>query len=297
MNRFLILTVLGGVAGAQVVPSSFSSNGRVPSADAADTAMPALISPANPVNRLPDLLPQPAGKATLVGGILSKVDGLRDEITVKVFGGKTTRILFDGRTHFYRDGVAASANDLRDGERVYVDTMLAGTSIFAKNIRLVTQGAAGQSSGQVQSYDNQTGELVMSDAISPFGLKLRILPTTAITRDGRAASSSDLATGTLVSIVFVPNPGREPVAREISILANPGTKFVFQGRVVQLDVHIGLLVVIDPRNQKTYEISFDPNRMNVSANLREGSNVQATTTFDGSHYVADSIQVDAGVTP
>jgi len=293
MSRLLIFTLLGGVAAAQAVPSSFSSNGRVPAADPADTTTPAEISGlANPASRLPDLLPQPTGKPTLIGGIISKADGLRDEITIKVFGGKSTRILFDGRTHFYRDGAPASADDLRDGERVYIDTMLAGTSIFAKNIRVVTQGSAGQGSGQIVSYDNRTGALTMSDEISPQGLKLHVLPTTTISRGDRAVSSSELVPGTLVSIAFAPNPGREPVARQISILANPGNTFVFQGRVVQLDVHIGLLMVIDPRDQKTYEISFDPNRMNVSDNLREGANVQATTTFDGSHYVASSIQVD-----
>jgi len=294
MNRFLTVVLLGTMAYAQARPPSFSADGNLPSPPAREPSPAAEPSTPNiRVSPLPDLLPQPQGNPTLIGGTISKIDRVRDEITVKIFGGKSTRILFDSRTHVYCDGAAVSAGDLRNGERVYLDTMLAGTNIFAKNIRAITQGPTGQNSGQVVSYDARTGELLLNDAIFSQNVKLRILPTTMIFRRGQRASGSELLPGTLVSVAFLPNGSGEPVARQVSILANPGNTFVFVGRVLHLDLHIGLLVVVDPRDQKSYEIDFDPGVINVSESLREGATVEATTTFDGLHYMASTIRVDS----
>ncbi|MGA8149637.1 MAG: hypothetical protein WB952_01575 [Terriglobales bacterium] len=293
MNRFLILALLASMASAQAAPSSFSADGRLPSSVASEPNAPAETSnPSDHVSRLPELLPRPEGKATLIGGTITKIDRVRDGITVKVFGSGNARIIFDGRTHVYRDGVAASPSSLQNGQRVYVDTMLAGVNIFAKNIRVVTQGPAGESVGQVVRFNAQTGELVLRDQISPQNVGLRVSPTTVISRDGRTISTEQLLPGTLVSVTFQSGGGRS-VAREISVLAAPGNAFVFVGRVVHLDLHLGLLVVVDPRGQKSYEISFDPGVISVSDNLREGATVEATTTFDGRHYMASAIKVES----
>jgi hypothetical protein len=293
-SRLLILGLLGGLAAAQAAPSSFSGNSQPASSNATEpTSESESSGPANHFDQLPQLLPQPIGKATLIGGTIFKVDVLRDEITIKVFGGQSTRVLFDTRTHIFCDGLPASTKDLKSGERIYVDTMLAGTSVFAKNIRLLTQGAQGQSSGQIESYDPRTGELVLSDAISPQSVRLLVSANTSISREGRTVPASELVPGTLVSIAFQPNAGREPVARQVSILANPGNAFVFVGSVVQLDVHIGLLVLVDPRNQRSYEIRYDPRRIHISDNLQEGATVEVTTTFDGNRYMASNIKVNS----
>lgn len=298
MNRFLIAVLLGSMACAQTAPSAFSTDARLASPAVNEPIKPAETSnPTVHVSRLPDLLPRPEGKATLIGGTISKIDRVRDGIIVKVFGGGNLRILFDGRTHIYRDGVASSPTDLQSGQRVYADTMLAGADIFARNIRAVTQDPTGQTIGQVVSYDARSGELVLNDAISPKSIKLRIAPATVISREGRAASTSELLSGALVTIAFLSNGGGQPVARQVSILAAPGNVFVFVGRVVHLDLHLGLLVVIDPRDQKSYEISFDPSVISVSDNLREGATVEATTAFDGRRYMATAIRVESSPKP
>lgn len=242
---------------------------------------------------LPDLLAQPRGKATLIGGTVFKIDRVRDQMTLNLFGGGKTRILFDARTHIYRDGAEASLGDLKNGSRVYVDTVLAGVDIFAENIRVRTHDATGQSSGQIVSFDTHTGSLILSDAISPRQLTLQVSPATVVSRDGKTGSTNDLQAGSLVSITFLPNPSGQPTAHTISILAAPGNTFVFVGRIVHLDLHLGLLVVADPRDQKSYEITFNPTTAGVNEKLREGTTVEAVTQFDGGRYLASTIKVDS----
>jgi len=290
-NRILLLALLSATALAQTGASAFSTGARATTPEMKPLE-PAMTTTVDGAREWRDLLPQPVGKPTLMGGTLRKLDQVRDELTLDLFGGGKVRILYDARTHVYRDGLVASADDLQNGERVYVDTVMAGESIFAQNIRMKTRDASGESSGQVVSYDPGNGSLVLSDAMAPRQLKLRVAPTTIMSRDGKEISRDDLATGSLVSVEFEPNAGGEPTARAISILASPGNTFVFVGRVVQLDLHLGLLVVTDPRDQKTYEISFDPNTSGVSDRLREGTTVEAVTRFDGGRYMASAIKVD-----
>ena len=297
MKQLLILLVLSGAAWAQEAQSSFSAVGA-PAAPAPEpTPAAAPVGSVNRASAMPDLLPRPKGKPTVIGGTIIKVDRVRDVLTLKVFGGGKMRISFDGRTRIDRNGTLASGADLQIGERVYLDTKQAGTGIFAEHISMVAPDATGQTTGQVLSYDGRTGELLVNDAISPQTMKVSIVAATTISRDHQAASREDLTSGTLVSVTFLPNGAGQSVAREISLLATPGKTFLFVGRVAQLDLHLGLLVVIDPRDQKSYEIAFDPKVVAVSDNLREGANVEATTSFDGHRYVATDIRVDSSPTP
>jgi hypothetical protein len=293
MNRLLILVFMAGTACAQMASPAFSTDGRVaPVTEAQPTTSPVTPTRGVDVNGLPDLLPQPKGKPTLISGTIFKIDRVRDQMTLNLFGGGRERVLFDARTHVYRDGVAASFGDLQNGARVYVDTVLAGVDIFAQNIRVRTD-AAGQGSGQVASYDPHLGVLLLNDAMSPRQLRLQIFPTTVISRDGRTASVNDLQVGTLVSVTFLPSDNGRAAARTIAILAAPGNTFVFVGRVIHLDLHLGLMVVADPRDQKNYEVSFDPSVAGVTDRLREGTTVEAVARFDGGHYRASTIKVDS----
>src|ERR1700730_15998687 len=132
--------------------------------------------------------------------------------------------MLDGRTQIYRDGIKVSPSDLRGGEKVYVDTVLNGTTIFAKNIRILTQRSSGESRGQVVSFDPGKAELVVNDPLSPEPVTLHIDSATQILREERPASVADLRPRSLVSVKF--SPGSEGVvASEISILAQPGTDF------------------------------------------------------------------------
>lgn len=301
MNRFLILLLMSGVAGAQTVPSSFSSLSADSAATPWTSKAPRASDPGQPLSELqtsqlagplPELLPRPTGKATLIGGTISKVDRVHDVLTLALFGGGKTRIFFDARTHISRDGDAVTANALQEGQRVYLDTKSAGNITFAGNIRVVNQTPIGETTGQVVEYDARTGELVINDSMSSGTVKLRLTSGTPISRGQNAASSSDLLAGALVSASFVSDGSDRGMARQVSILAAPGNTFHFAGRVASLDLHLGLLVVVDPRDQKSYSIEFDPRVIPVTDSLREGATVDATTAFDGRRYVAREIQVD-----
>ena len=294
MKRLLVVTLLAGTACAQTGSSAFANPAAAPPAPEIRPNPSSMTSMhGDHIIGLPDdLLPQPKGKVTLIGGTVSKLDRVRDQMTIDLFGGGRTHILFDARTRIYRDGTLASLGDLQNGSRVYVDTVLAGIDIFAQSIRVRTQDASGQSNGQVVSYDAGTGSLIVNDTMSPRQLRLHVLPTTVMSRDGHAASVSDLLPGTLVALTFLPATNGPPAARNISILAVPGNTFVFVGRVVQLDLHLGLVVVAG-HDQKSYEITFDPRLTGVPDNLREGANVEVVTRFDGGRYMASNIKVDA----
>ena len=295
MTRILALFLLGGVACAQSGPSSFTAPSPSPSLPV--MSRPNATPPQNASRGsrpLPDLLPQPQGQPTLVGGTISGLDRVRDQITVQTFGGGSMHISFDSRTQVTRDGAAAGSRDLlRNGDRVYLDTMIAGDKVFARSIRVVSEVSTGQIMGQVVSYEPQTGELVLDSAMLANTVKFLVAPNATISRAGRAVSSAELVPGALVSAAFQPAGRGVTFVKQVSIEAMPGNKFVFAGRVVSLDIHLGLLVVVDPRDQKSYSVDFDPNVIQVSENLREGAMVEATASFNGRSYVASSITVSS----
>lgn len=303
MKRFLVLFLSAGFAFAQS-PSPSASMAVI---GPGQTAPAPSSTPATDSDRLwLDLLPQAHGQSTLVGGTIRKLDPVRDAVTVRVFGGRDVIVLFDDRTRFYRDGLAASARELQTGQRVYVDTALAGSDIFARSVRVLSQIPTGQSDGQIQSYDPRTGVLILRDVLSAEPAKFRLAANAAILRDGHTIPSAELRPGSLVSLKFGPafslSDGRRRPAsttrdadevREISILAAPGGAFVFAGRISHLDLHTGLLVLVDPRDLKTYDIHFDPAMSGVEDRLHEGGDVTVTTSFDGARYTANSIVVNS----
>ena len=171
MKRLLALFLISGAAFAQG-PSSANSMAVIGS-----NADIATSTPAPDSDRLwLDLLPQPRGKTTLLGGTVRNLD----KVTVRVFGGRDVVVLFDDRTHFYRDGVAASARELQSGARVYVDTSMAGSDIFARNIRILSQAANGESNGQIESYDPKSGELMVRDVLAAEPTRFQLEPNTSI---------------------------------------------------------------------------------------------------------------------
>ena len=288
MRRYLCtLLVLGGLAYAQAAPS--------PSFPAADAALkPTATTGATATSDMP---PLPAGKATLVGGTISAVDHLRDRMVLQIFGGGRTVITFDERTRVSRDGNTAAPDDLKNGDRVYVDTVLDGTRIFARNIRIGGQGSTGQSNGQIVNFDPARGELTLRDQISPVPWTMRLAPDAVVLRDDRRAQATELRPGTLVTLSFLPAKDGQPVVRQISILASPGALFTFSGRVEHLDVHRGLLVLMNTRGTKTYELYVDPRLPALTRDVREGADVTVSAAFDGSRYNAQSITVKLPAKP
>ena len=96
------------------------------------------------IERPNDLLDLPKGKSTVIGGTISSVDPVTDAMVLKVFGGKRMKILFDERTQVYRDGTKTSLHDLHANDRASVETMLDGTTIFARSIHMLSKAPEGQ---------------------------------------------------------------------------------------------------------------------------------------------------------
>jgi hypothetical protein len=246
----------------------------------------------DPASLLPDLPTLPHAKASLIGGTIQKVDRVQDELIVHVFGGGKMKIFYDPRTQILHGSSLASAPDLRPGDRVYLDTILDGSAVFARTIRLATTAAAGKSQGVVVSYRPDKSELVVRDPLSPSLIKLRLDSRTEIVQDGHAASASELVPGTLVDVDFAPQKDARD-AEHVSILAVPGNNFTFSGQVTSLDLHIGLLVLTSASDHKTYEIYLDPSTVSIDDRLRPGADVTTVASFDGTRYTATRLTVNS----
>lgn len=244
-----------------------------------------------PASLLPDLPSLPPAKATLVGGTVEKLDRVQDRVTLDVFGGGKMKIVFDPRTRIYRDGAPASATDLRPGDRIYVDTILDGDTIFARNIHMKSAAPTGESQGVIVAY--RRGELTMRDQLSPHSVKVRLSPSTRIIKGDKTSSASDLVPGTLIAVKFGSQQDGRDLANEVSVLAVPGSSFTFAGEVIHLDLRTGLLVLTSSTDHKTYEIYLEQRAGPVDDNLRQGAQVSVIARFEGDRYVARNVTVNS----
>ena len=284
------LVILMGVAYGQYSTSSapLVANNATHEATSGNT-----VSPKPGVPTVSEVPPLPAGKATLLGGTILNVDHVRDHLILKVFGGSRTAVLFDERTRVFRDGNSTSLDDLKNGERAYLDTTLDGTDIFARNIRIADQSPMGQSSGQIVDFRPGSGELIVRDTISPEPVKLHLASNAVILQGERTVRPAELRPGTLVTLAFTPGKGDAPIVQKISVLATPGAVFVFSGRIEYVDLHRGLLVLVDPRDNKSYEVHLDPGTRFVTRDLKQGADVTVQASFDGTRYQSQSIAVNS----
>jgi hypothetical protein len=257
-------------------------------ADAADATPEHVVDPASLLPAVPALPPQ---KASLIGGTVEKMDRVRDELTIRVFGGGKMKIAFDPRTKILRNGDPALPSDLRRGDHVSIDTILNNGTVFARNIRLTTS-IPGESQGTVVGYHDGSRELDVRDRLSPRVIKLRLSAQTRIIDQGKTASASELVRGTLVSIKFGPQREGHNTVQEITVLAVPGRNFTFVGHVTNLDLHAGLIVLTSATDGKTYEIYFDPSEVKLEDTVAQSADITVVTRFDGNRYVAHSVKVN-----
>jgi Domain of unknown function (DUF5666) len=281
-------------------PSSAPSAPSAPSTPSTEILRPVPTPEAtdvviDPASLLPDLPKLPDAKASLIGGTVGRLDRVRDQITVQIFGGGKMKIFFDPRTHIYHDGAEASLSDLHQGDRVYVETILDGSNVFARAIRLKTSTSAGESQGIITSYSESKGELQVRDALSPQTIKIRVTPQTRIIEGNHAVSATKLASGTLVAVKFGARKDGGEVASEVSVLASPGDSFTFAGQVTAIDLRLGLMVLTSSTDHKTYEIYLDPSVMTIDESVRPSVDVTVLTRFQGNRYVARSITVNSPI--
>lgn len=278
---WLLLLMMLGLGLMQASGQSKTANGARASASAQPEG--------NNYDPLLDLPPLPRSKTTLVGGTVHSVDQIRDRLVVQPFGGHTMKIVFDERTHIYRDGVPSTQLVIRKGERVYVDTMLDGTRVFARNIRVVTGSEAADARGQIVSNDPATGKITVQDELSARPVSFRVTPATVVSSGGGKSTVAQLQPGSLVTVKFSPDRRDRDVAQEISVIAAPGSVFTFYGKITYLNMSTRTLAVANESDKRTYDIKFTPTAVNPEA-LQQGKQVLVKARFDGKGYTADNIK-------
>jgi hypothetical protein len=245
------------------------------------------------VAELPDIPPAPTGKSTIMGGAIREVDPVRDQFTLHVYGIKPLKILFDARTQVFRDGKRIPLRDLGPASHASVQTTLDQGQVFALSVHIMSELPDGEFQGQVVSYNPENGQLVLSAAQGGQPFRLFVTKDTTFERQGQPGFASeqtgptDLAPGSLVEIKFDAQTGKG-TARQITVLATPGSTFVFSGNITALNIPAGHLVLVDPRYNMSYQITFDPHTGNASQ-LHVGEHVRVSADYDGHRYVATEV--------
>jgi len=287
MDRIVAVMMLGAMAVVQL-PAAYARSGQIAGPQSelkSDIASSDVLS----------LPPPPAGKSTILGGEIRSVDPVRDELTLKVYGQRPTKILFDERTQVFRDGKLISLRDLGAADHASVQTVLDKTSVYALSIHILSQSPEGEYQGRVLNYNPDTRVLTVSSALLSEPIKILVPLNTPVARVGQPAfasahsESSDLVSDALISVKFELDKKGRGVASQIAVLARPGSAFVFTGDITALDTHSGILVLVDPLDEKSYQISFDSSRLAASQNLHPGDHVMVTANYDGARYIASAI--------
>src|SRR5438270_8602345 len=217
VRLLLVVGVCSGLMAAQTgtVPSHAASQ-PAKSQPASEQAKP--DDPAADLTS--DLPPLPSGHITLVGGTVDHVDQVRDRISIRPYGGKKMEVYFDERTHIYRNGAPATQLGIHKGDRVYVDTQLVASKVFARNIRVETNTVSADARGQVLKYDVGSGQMTLMDDLSSQPVTFRVSPSTVV-RNEKGSGDSEVRPGSLVAVKFSPGQGRG-LAPPISVIAAPG---------------------------------------------------------------------------
>jgi hypothetical protein len=289
MQRLLALAALCGIAATQSSVAHPQSQVAVPQSE---------LKSVSASGDIPGLPPRPQGKSTILGGQIRTIDPVRDELTLKAFGQRPLKILFDERTQVYRDGKKIPLRDLSPTAHASVQTLLDGTDVYALSIHMLSQSPDGDYQGRVLNFNSGTNELTINSVMFHEPIKLVVPPGTPVVRLGQTAFTAaslgpaDLVRGALISVDFAPDGKGHGIANRISVLARPGSAFVFVGNVTALDIHAGTLALVDPVDDKTYQISFDSASLPTTQKLHSGDHVLVTADFDGARYVASVITIN-----
>jgi len=287
MGRVFIAVMVGGLA---LTLDGNAQSGRTPAAS--------MLPPSTLTADSATIPPAPNGKSTIFGGEIQDLDPVRDQLTLKVYGERPMKILFDERTEIYRDGAKVHLRDLHPEEHASVQTTLDGTKLFAVSIHMLSHSQEGAYEGRVFRFDPGTGELTVASGESRETIKLFVPKDAAFVRKGENAFSSqgagpsDLVSGSLVAVQFRAGRNGDAVATHVEILAVPGSSFVFSGNLSSLDLHAGVLILVDPRDNRSYQVSFSPQSLPASHSIHLEQSVRVVADYDGTHYVAKEITLN-----
>lgn len=241
-----------------------------------------------------DLPPLRHEKVTLVGGVVVRLDEVMNHMIFRPFGThQKMQVHFDTRTHFYLDGKPITEREVKEGQRIYLDTQLDGDRVFAKTIWIRTSAESGVGRGQIIDFDPAHRVVTVRDELSNQPLRLQLAPNAIIRKGNATASESDLVQGALVGIEF----GAQRELREITVLASPGSTFAFAGRVTFVDLSQKMIAIDNRSDGKKYDVSMDAIAPSVLRQIREGEEVSVSTVFDGERYSARSVELAAAQSP
>ena len=247
----------------------------------------------NPYDPLLEPPPLPKGKPTLIGGLATKVDHVRNHVTVQPFGGgKKVNVFVDERSHIYRNGVETTVLGIHRGDRVYVDTMLDGDKVFAKNVRVITETGLAEVRGQVIGTNPEKGTISVRDQLSAKPVTFSVSGATRYNSSKGAATASDVQPGALINVQFSPRADNRDVAQDVTVLAKPGDNYIFSGVVTNLDMRTSSFFVDNQADDQSYEVHFSPTAMADARSLKVGQEVTARAVFDGKQYKATNIRVE-----
>ena len=242
-------------------------------------------------SEFPDVAPLPKTPASLIGGTVRKVDPIHDRIVLRAFGGRDFTIDFDVRTRVVRGAAPAELRDIRTGTRVYVDSIQKDGRVFAKTLHIEGTGSIlGETKGQVLSYDPNRRLLKVRDSISAQPLNLRLTPQTEIRSGDQGIKASELVTGSLVQINFQGVSDGPSVAEKINVMAQPGSAFVFTGRIAVIDLRDSHLTLYEQSGENTFEVGLRSLPPTDRLRLKQGADVVVHAEFDGTKYEATRIE-------
>jgi hypothetical protein len=229
------------------------------------------------------------GKVSLVRGVLKRLDPIHDQLLIHVFGGGNLRIAFDGRTQLISENAHADVISIPVGSVVSVDTVIDGGKLFARSVRTGPSNAV-ELNGQVVRYDEGRSQLTLRDPMSPQNISLRITSSTTVINRGQPASPQALSPGMLVRVQL--SPARN-VAKNVEILAERGSSFTFEGRIVSVDLRSRVLAVSSDSDQSVHELAINSLDKASLGLLREGAEVSIQAEFDGDRYNARTVTLES----
>ena len=284
---------LGFLLCALVAPAAVSLGQNSPPSPA--PPQPATASPSregrDPLLDLPAL---EHNRVTLMGGTVLSMDEVMNRMTFRPFGTlQHLEVHFDTRTHFYLDGKPISERNITAGQRVYLDTMLNQNQVFAKTIWLRTRSENGVGRGQIIRFDRKKRSLTVRDELSTQAVKFRVTRDTQIHKSGGLGSESDLVPDALLDMAF----GAQGDLRSVTILASPGSTFIFLGRVAYLDLSRKLISVDNRSDGQKYDVSVDAIQPGILRQIHEGQNVSVSAVFRGDRYQAREIDLNPARNP
>ena len=286
-----------GTVGSEMPPAAGSATNTsvAPSGSVNSTGSNSTAAEDNPYDPLLEPPPLPKGKPTLIGGLATSVDHVRNRLTVQPFGkGEKVKVFVDERSHIYRNGVETTVLGIHKGDRVYVDTMLDHDKVFAKNVRVITETGLAEVRGQVIGSNPEKGTISVRDQLSAKPVTFSVSGATRYSSSKGAATASDVQPGALINVHFSPRADNRDVAQEVMVLAKPGDNYIFSGTVTNLDMRTSTFFVDNQADEQSYEVHFSPTVMADARSLKIGQEVTARAVFDGKKYQATNIRVDKG---